>query len=80
MRSVDNRDSLENWNAMVKFSQYPILPRGLLVFSFVDAAFMSLIWVIEAPYLKVLGFTPLEYGILGSVMAFSTLISLSVTG
>ena len=57
-----------------------ILPRGLLVFSFVDVALMSIVWVVEAPYLRLLGFTPLEYGILGSIMAVTSLAGLVTVG
>ncbi len=58
----------------------PKIPRRLLVYSIVDPIFMSLYWVVVAPYLRELGFTPLEYGFLGSVNSFSSLISIGVSG
>jgi len=56
------------------------VPRNLSVFSFVYAFATSLYWVISAPLLRLWGFTPLEYGVLGSVMGTSGLISTSISG
>ncbi len=58
----------------------PDIPRSLLAYSIIDSIFVSLYWVVIAPYLKELGFTPLEYGVLGSLTSLSALVSISISG
>ncbi|NPA96660.1 MAG: MFS transporter [Crenarchaeota archaeon] len=45
------------------------IPRRLAVYYFVDNIVTSLPWVVYSPYFKLMGITPLEYGILGAIRA-----------
>lgn len=58
----------------------PDIPRSLLAYSIIDSISVSLYWVVVAPYLKELGFTPLEYGVLGSLTSLSALVSIGISG
>ena len=57
-----------------------VLPRELITYSVLDAIVSSLFWVVQAPYLKCLGFTAIEYGLLGSVYATSVVCTTLVVG
>ena len=59
---------------------FKILPKGLVLYLAITSALFSLLWVIIAPYLKEIGFTPLEYGLLGSVLGISSIASLPFAG
>ncbi len=57
-----------------------VLPKELITYSVLDAIVSSLFWVVQAPYLKCLGFTAIEYGLLGSVYAASVVCATLVVG
>ncbi len=57
-----------------------IAPLPLVVFYFMYSFTQSIRWVIGAPFLRAIGFTPLEYGVLGSVMASAGLVSTGISG
>lgn len=54
--------------------------KAYLAFRVFDSIFVSLRFVIIGPYLKALGFTPLEYGLLGSVSAAATVLAMLAVG
>ncbi len=54
--------------------------KAYLAFLIFDSVFVSLRFVIIGPYLKALGFTPLEYGLIGSVSAAATVIATLAVG
>ncbi len=56
------------------------VPRKLLVFVFLEAALFSVVWVVYPPYLRMLGFTASEYGLLGSLIGASSLLLTIVSG
>ncbi len=45
------------------------IPRRLAAYYFIDSLITSIPWNVYAPYLKMLGITPLEYGLLGAIRA-----------
>jgi len=53
---------------------------GIIAYSVVDAFLWSLIWVVQAPYLKALGFSPFDYGLYGSLFTASSIAALPLTG
>ena len=55
-------------------------PLPLMLFYFTYSFTSSIRWVIGAPFLRAIGFSPLEYGVLGSVMAFAGLLSTGISG
>ena len=56
------------------------VPSQLIMYTVIDAFFWSLIWLIEAPYLKSLGFTPFEFGLFGSISVASSIVTLPISG
>jgi len=54
--------------------------RKVTVFAFTSTVLPTLYYVVSAPYLKLLGFSPIEYGVLGSVMTAASLASVFLTG
>jgi len=56
------------------------IPRKLMVFGVIDSITLSLLWVIYAPFLKSLGYSGFEYGLLGSIMSFSGLLATLLIG
>ncbi|OYT46627.1 MAG: hypothetical protein B6U85_07365 [Desulfurococcales archaeon ex4484_42] len=56
------------------------VPSQLIAYTVIDAFFWSLIWLIEAPYLKSLGFTPFEFGLFGSISVASSIVTLPISG
>ncbi len=52
----------------------------LIIFYFVYSFTSSIRWVVGAPFLRAIGFSPLEYGVLGSVMASAGLVSTGISG
>ncbi len=57
-----------------------VIPKELTTYFILDALLSSIFWVVQAPYLKCLGFTALEYGVLGSVFSASVVISTLLAG
>ncbi len=55
-------------------------PREVVVYSFFDAICFNLIFVVYAPYLKALGFTGLEYGIVGSITSLAAVVASILVG
>ncbi len=51
-----------------------------MVFVFLESMLFSVVWVVYPPYLKILGFTASEYGLLGSLMGASSLLLTIVSG
>ncbi len=45
------------------------IPRRLAAYYFIDSVVASLPWVVYAPYLKMVGISPFEYGVLGAIRA-----------
>jgi len=56
------------------------IPRKLMVFGVIDSITLNLLWVIYAPFLKSLGYSGFEYGLLGSIMSFSGLLATLLIG
>ena len=56
------------------------VPLELIAYTVMDAFFWSLIRLIEAPYLRSLGFTPFEYGLFGSLLLASYIVMLPISG
>lgn len=56
------------------------IPGKLMVFGILDSITFSLLWVVYAPYLKDLGYSGFEYGLLGSIMSFSSLLAILLIG
>ena len=57
-----------------------VVHRELTTYFILEATLSSIFWVVQAPYLKCLGFTAFEYGILGSVFSASVACSMLVAG
>jgi len=54
--------------------------RRVTAFALTSAVLPTLAYVVSAPYLKLLGFSPVEYGVFGSLMTAASLISVFLAG
>lgn len=54
--------------------------RKVVAFAFASTVLPTLSYVVSAPYLRLLGFSPVEYGVFGSLMTAASLISVFLAG
>ena len=52
-----------------------VIPRILAIYFVADATLTVIPWTVMAPYLRLVGFTPVDYGLFGAILTVSGIVS-----